>query len=548
MRMADVPAVMEQPVPNSTPVLDALVIGAGFNGVYQLHRLREEGFAVQLFEAGTELGGIWHSNRYPGARVDSHVPNYEYSLESVWRDWSWSERFPSQAELRAYFRHVDAVLDLSRDVRFGARVTHADWDDAQRLWCVHTADGRTTWSRFVIPCLGFASKPYVPALPGLSQFAGPCHHTALWPAHGLDLAGRRVGVLGTGASGVQVIQALAPVVQSLTVFQRTPMLALPMQQQHYDAAASAALKAQYPAMLARRAISATTYHDVQADPRSALAVTDAEREARFEWAWQQGGFHFWAGTFGDVLANPAANRLAYDFWRAKTRARIHDPVLAQRLAPDEPPHPFGAKRPSLETDYYEQFNRPNVALVDLRAEPILEITRDGVRTRTTQHALDALVLATGFDASTGGLTAIDWRGVGGVGLDALWHDGVVTHLGMAMPGFPNLLMLYGPQSPTAFCNGPTCAELQGEWLVDCLRHLRAHGHQRIEPTAAAAQAWGAHMREEFSASLLHQADSWYVGANVPGKARELLYYANAQKYLREIRAAAQADYAGFRIG
>jgi len=534
--------------PNQTDApLDALVVGAGFNGVYQLYRLRQEGFRVQLVEAGAELGGIWYWNCYPGARVDSHVPNYEFSFADLWRDWNWSERFPGYQELRAYFRYVDAKLDLSRDVRFNTRVKAAKFDQQRKLWRVQTDDGAEILSRVLIPCLGFASKPYVPQIPGLERFAGACHHTAHWPQEGLSFSGRRVAVIGTGASGVQVIQEAAPEARELTVFQRTPMLALPMQQRRYDAATMARLKQDYPAMLARRAISATTYHDIVADPRSALEVTPEERLQRFEWAWREGGFHFWAGTFSDVLVNPEANALVYEFWRDKTRARIADPELARKLAPDIAPHPFGAKRPSLEQNYYEAFNQSNVTLVDLHEDPIEAIEPEGVRTRSGLHGCDVLVLATGFDSSTGGFAAIDLAATDGTRVADLWRNGVVSHLGMAIPGFPNLLMLYGPQSPTAFCNGPTCAELQGEWVVELLCHTRASGYATLEATPEAAERWGEHMRATFSQTLLYQADSWYMGANIPGKKRELLYYPNTHGYLGACREEAAAGYPGFKF-
>ncbi len=548
--------------------LDALIIGAGFHGVYQLHRLRERGFSVRIFEAGDELGGTWYWNCYPGARVDSHVPNYELSLPELWRDWSWTERFPSWRELRAYFRHVDAKLDLSRDVRFGTRVTGAEFDARRNEWIVEFTDrgsglpaamsdpqraaGRTATTRrvrarFLIPCTGFASQPYVPGLPGLEDFAGPCHHTARWPQNGLDMTGRRVGVIGTGASGVQVIQEAAKVAAQVTVFQRTPMMALPMQQHRYDAAEQARMKADYPEVFRQRAASQSSYYDIKTDPRSALEVSDAERRAVFEDAWQKGGFHFWAGTFRDVLADLRANRFAYDFWRDKTRARLRDPALADKLAPMEPPHPFGAKRPSLEQGYYDVFNQDNVTLVDLHDTPIEEVAAGGVRTSERLHELDILVLATGFDAATGGLTRIDLRGTAGRSLAETWAAGVDSHLGIGVPGFPNLLMLYGPQSPCAFCNGPTCAELQGDWVVECLSHLRGAGLSRIEATPAAARAWTRHMEEVAARTLLSQADSWYMGANIPGKPRQLLHHPGVQEYMAYCRDSAANGYAGFTL-
>jgi cation diffusion facilitator CzcD-associated flavoprotein CzcO len=533
--------------PIADDTLDVLIIGAGFNGIYQLYQLRKLGFSVRIFEAGADLGGIWHWNCYPGARVDSHVPNYEFSMQELWRDWYWTERFPAWSELRRYFKYVDDKLDLKRDIRFNTRVTSARFDADRQVWRIQNEDGSVAVARFLIPCLGFAAKAYVPAINGLDSFSGPCVHTAHWPQQGLELQGRRVGVIGTGASGVQVIQEAAKVAAHLTVFQRTPMLALPMQQKRYDKAAMDVMKQDYAAMLERRAISATTYHDIVADKRSALEVTPQERNAVFEAAWERGGFHFWAGTFSDILANKDANRLAYNFWRDKTRARLLDDSLIDSLAPTEPPHPFGAKRPSLEQGYYEVFNQDNVTLVDLRKSPISTVTANGMQTTTAFYDLDVLILATGFDASTGGFKAIDLRGPQGNSLSELWSDGVQTHLGMAMPGFPNLLMLYGPQSPTAFCNGPTCAELQGEWVVDCLRYLREHGYQRIEATPEATEAWTRQMSEEFKDSLFSTADSWYMGANIPGKKRELLYYANTQKYLALCRHSASMGYAGFTL-
>jgi cation diffusion facilitator CzcD-associated flavoprotein CzcO len=314
-------------------VLDALIIGAGFSGLYQLHRLRQRGFKVRLFEAGADLGGIWYWNCYPGARVDSHVPNYEFSMEEVWRDWNWTERFPAWDELRRYFRHVDEKLGLSRDIRFNSRVTAARFDADADQWQIECADGYRIRTRFFIPCTGFAAKAYVPGLSGLEAFVGPCVHTAHWPQDGLDLTDRRVGVIGTGASGVQVIQEAGKVASHLTVFQRTPILALPMRQQALDEASQRAMKAHYPEWFRQRAQSEGGLFDIAPDERSALEVSARERLAVFESAWQKGGFHFWGGTFSDIGSNREANQLAYEFWREKTRARINDPVMADKLAP-----------------------------------------------------------------------------------------------------------------------------------------------------------------------------------------------------------------------
>ena len=530
----------------SGEVLDALIIGAGFSGLYQLHRLRQQGFSVRLFEAGAGLGGIWHWNCYPGARVDSHVPNYEYSIEELWRDWNWTERFPAWDELRRYFHYVDAKLDLSRDIRFDTRVTEATFDADNNRWRIVSADGHSVWARYFITCTGFAAKAYVPDIPGIDDFTGPCYHTGHWPQEGLDISGRRVGVIGTGASGVQVIQEAGKVATQLTVFQRTPNLALPMRQRTLDEAAQQQMKQRYPEIFRQRDESSGGIFDIVTDERSALEVTDEEREAVFERAWQQGGFHFWF-PFSDILFDLEASNLAYKFWRDKTRSRLQDPALAEKLAPMEPPHPFGTKRPSLEQWYYEVFNQDNVTLVDVNEQPIEAITATGVQTAGQHYDMDILVLATGFDASTGGLTQFDIRGTTDRTLEETWANGVKTQFGVCVPAFPNMFMLYGPQSPTAFWNGPTSAEVQGDWVVDCLTYLRAEGMTRIEAAAAAADDWDQHMNELAAATLLPLAKSWYMGANIPGKHQQLLHHLDAQEYMTYCRESAANGYSGFEL-
>lgn len=525
--------------------LDVLVVGAGFTGLYQLHRLRQQGFSVRLFEAGADLGGIWYWNCYPGARVDTHVPMYEFSSEELWRDWDWTERFPSWEELRRYFKYVDQKLDLSKDIVFNTRVEAADFDEDRRRWVVRTHEGGLVRTRFLVLCTGFAAKPYIPDLKGLDRFAGAKHHTAWWPQNGLDLTGKRVGVIGTGASGVQVVQEAAAVAAELTVFQRTPILALAMQQCALDKAAQVEMKRDYPARFARRRESFGGF-DFHASGKSALEVSPEERRAIYEANWAAGGFSFWASTFYDVMMNLEANRTAYDFWREKVQARIRDQKLAEKLAPKQPPHPFGVKRPSLEQTYYDVFNQENVRLVDLKETPIVEVTPNGVKTAEAEHEFDILVLATGFDAVTGGLTQIDIRGVEGLTLKEKWAQGAQTHLGLASAGFPNLLFLYGPQSPSGFCNGPTCAELQGDWVVDFLTHMRDAGVRRFDATPAAEAAWKAHVEQVGAMTLFPLADSWYMGANIPGKPRELLNYpGGVPLYLQLCRESAEKGYEGF---
>ena len=527
--------------------LDVIVVGAGFAGLYLLDRLRRLGMTVRVFEAGGGLGGVWYWNCYPGARVDSPGPIYQYSRDDMWRKWQFSELYPSWQELRDYFRYVDERLGLSRDIRFNRRVNEAQFDPTHNHWIVRSSDGSVASARYLVLCTGVSTKPYIPDLPGLNDFGGERHHTALWPQQGLDMHGKRVGVIGTGASGVQVAQEAAGTAAHLTVFQRTPNMALPMRQQKLDDNTVRRMKEKYPEMFDRRAKTFAGFdYDVLA--KSALEVSDDERQATFERLWEIGGFAPWIGSFNDILLNEEANRTAYKFWRNKTRARINDPAVAEILAPTEPIHPFGVKRPSLEQNFYEIFNQPNVKLVDLRSTPIERVTRKGIKTAAAEYELDILVLATGFDAVTGGLTSIDIRGTQGETLKEKWAKGVRAHLGMAVAGFPNLLFVYGPQSPNAFCNGPTCAELQGDWIARLLDHLRQRNYTRVEATVSAEEAWRAQVLAVADTTLFPRADSWYFGANIPGKLREMLAFAGGlPAYMAKCRESAERGYEGFAI-
>lgn len=531
----------------TAPDHDVVIVGAGFAGLYQLHHLRRLGLRVALLEAGSELGGIWYWNCYPGARVDSHVPLYEYSDPALWQDWYWDERFPDWQSLRRYFRHVDDVWGLRDDIRFETRVTAGAWDEVEHCWELRTEAGDALRTRFLVLCTGFAAKAHVPDIPGLATFDGVWSHTAHWPQDGIDLTGRRVAVIGTGASGVQVVQEAARVAEHVTVLQRTPILALPMQQRRLSLEDQDEVKAEYRAIFERRTRtnSGFAYPELGV---STFDVPEGERLATYERLWQEGGFAFWAGGYSDLLVDEAANRAAYDFWRSKVHERVHDPTVAEVLAPAEPPHPFGVKRPSLEQWYYDAFNQDNVELVDLRRSPIESIVPTGVRTTADQHLCDLLVMATGFDAVTGGLVSIDLRGRHGETLRDHWADGVRTHLGLSSHGFPNLMFLYGPQSPSGFCNGPTCAELQGDWVVDLLAHLRDRGTTRIEATAEAEEEWRALVHSIADMTLFPRADSWYMGANIPGKPREMLNWPGGlQMYLALCRESAADGYRGFAL-
>jgi cation diffusion facilitator CzcD-associated flavoprotein CzcO len=528
--------------------IDVIIVGAGFAGLYLLDRLRSMGMAVQVFEAGGGLGGVWYWNCYPGARVDSSGPIYQYSRDDLWPKWQFSELYPAWQEIREYFQYVDEKLGLGRDIRFNRRVTEAEFDPARNRWIVRSNDGSIASARYFVLCTGLGSKPYIPDLPGLSDFAGERHHTALWPQQGLDMAGKRVGIIGTGASGVQVAQEAAGMAAHLTVFQRTPNMALPMRQIKLDDDTIRRMKEKYPEIYHRRT-KTFAGSDIDFLAKAGFEASDDDRQATFERLWETGGFAPWVGTFNDIFVNEEVNRAAYKFWRDKTRARINDPAVAEMLAPTEPIHPYGVKRPSLEQHFYEIFNQHNVSLVDLRTAPIERVTRNGIKTAAGEHDLDVLVLATGFDAVTGGLTSIDIRGTQGETLKEKWAKGVRAHLGMAVAGFPNLLFVYGPQSPNAFCNGPTCAETQGDWIAQLLDHLRQRNYARVEATVAAEEAWRAQVLELADATLFPRADSWYLGANIPGKPREMLAFSGGlPAYLAKCRESAERGYEGFAIG
>ena len=530
----------------SNGALDVLVVGAGFAGLYQLRKLRELGLSVRLYEAGGGCGGIWHWNCYPGARVDTDAPMYQYSDPALWRDWNWNELYPSWRELRSYFTYVTEKLGLERDISLNKRLAGAEFDEGLRRWRVRMVYGEIVEARFVVLCTGFGSSPYIPRFEGLDQFRGRVHHTARWPQEGIDFTGLRVGVIGTGASGVQVIQEAARDATRVVVFQRTPILALPMRQRVLSSAEQGTMKLDYPRRFARRAETFGGF-DYDFVDESAVEVSDARRRQVYEELWDRGGFPFWLATFKDVLLDANANRTAYDFWRDRTRTRIRDPRLAEMLAPREPPHPWGVKRPSLEQNYYDVFNQDNVDLVNTRETPILGFTQHGIRTSAGEIELDVVVLATGFDAVTGGITSIDIKGLQGRTIGQKWKDGVKTQLGVATAEFPNLLFLYGPQSPSGFCNGPSCAELQGDLVVDLLKDMRDAGLERIEAEPEAEETWARLNHDIADMTLFPKADSWYMAANIPGKKREILNYPGGlPDYIQRFRQAAENGYTGFR--
>ncbi|WP_375461726.1 flavin-containing monooxygenase [uncultured Enterovirga sp.] len=526
---------------------DAIVVGAGFSGLYQLHKLRDDvGMSVRVLEAGAGIGGTWYWNRYPGARCDSESYYYSYSFsKEIEQEWEWTERYPEHSEIRRYLDHVADRLDLRRDIQLETRVTGATFDEAANRWTVRTDRGETFVAPFLITAVGCLSAANVPKLPGIETFKGEWYHTGAWPHEGVDFTGKRVGQIGTGSTGIQAAPVIAAEAGHLTVFQRTANYSIPARNGPLDPAFQGEVKANYGEIRAK-ARAATNGHPFDVPTRSALSVPAEERERIFQDAWDRGGLRFRA-AFTDILASKEANETASDFLRRKIGEIVKDPEVAERLTPRD--HGFATKRPPIDTDYFDTFNRDNVLLVDLKKEPIVEITETGVRTTEREYELDILVFATGFDALTGPLIAMDIRGSGGVSLKEAWAAGPRTYLGLQTPDFPNLFTITGPGSPSVLTNMPVAIEQHVDWIADCIRHMREQGLDRIEATRDAAGRWGEHVNDAANATLLPQASSsWYLGANVPGKPRAFLPYAGGMaRYAGICEEVARDGYAGFAM-
>ncbi|KAE9392619.1 cyclohexanone 1,2-monooxygenase-like protein [Gymnopus androsaceus JB14] len=533
---------------SETQEYDVIVVGGGFAGVHQLINLRKLGFTVKVLEAGGNLGGTWYWNRYPGARVDSELPIYQFSDRELWKDWTWSEKFPGWKELQAYFEYVDKKLDVKRDFLFNSRVASAVWDDSINRWIVTTEDRRVLRGQFLSLCTGIGSKYYVPEYKGRETFKGQVHHTSRWP-EGCDLKGKRVGIIGTGATAVQIIQEIAPIVDHLTIFQRTPNFCLPMRQQKVNPEEDEKLKnSLYPVLFGRRnqTFSGFTY---DLDRKPFQDITPEERTIFFEDKWEKGGFQFWLGTYGEIFTNQQFNDEAYAFWREKVRERIADPELQEKLAPMKAPHPFGVKRPSLEQRYFETYAQPNITLVDINKDKIEEITPNGLKTSDgTEHQFDVLIFATGFDMVTGGITSIDIRGQDGVPIKEKWGtDGVQSYLGLASATYPNMFWIYGPHSPSSYSNGPSSIELTSDWIIDCIRYMKDNQISSIVPTEEAQDAYS-NMVNEFAAHGLWSGakHSWYLGTNIPGKKVQMLQFPGGiPTYAKLCNEAAAKGYEGF---
>jgi cyclohexanone monooxygenase len=536
------PQARTSPVPSS---VDVVVVGAGFSGMYLLHKLRGLGLSTVVFEAGTDVGGTWYWNRYPGARVDVESLSYSYSFDpDLEQEFDWQERYPTQPEILKYAQHVADRFDLRKDIVFRTRVTAAQYDEDARTWKVRTEHGDAVTCRFFVMATGCLSSSKLPEIPGLDSFKGTTYHTAHWPHEGVDFTGLRVGVIGTGSSGVQSIPVIAEQAADLTVFQRTPAYCLPARNRALRPDEIATMRENYRTYRQAQKQSGFGVPTAPAT-KSALEVPDEEREAVFEQAWESGSLVNLLTTYTDLAVNQEANDTAKAFVHRKIREIVTVPQTAADLCPE---YPVGTKRPCLDTDYYATYNRPNVHLVNLQREPLVEITEKGVRTATGEYEFDVIVYATGFDAMTGSLTNVDIRGKDGLALKEAWAAGPRTYLGLGSAGFPNLFMITGPGSPSVLSNMIVSIEQHVDWVCDTIEHLREQGFTTIEPAQQAQDEWVDHVNLIASYTLYPKANSWYMGANVPGKPRVFMPYAGGVgEYRKKCDEVAAKGYEGFLL-
>jgi cation diffusion facilitator CzcD-associated flavoprotein CzcO len=527
---------------------DAIIIGAGMSGLYQLYRLRELGLRVRVLEAGTDVGGTWYWNRYPGARFDSESYSYGYSFSrELLEEWDWSEHFAGQPETLRYLKHVAEKFDLRRDIQFRSRVTAAIYQEESRSWNITLEDGSRFRARFLITAIGPLSTPTLPRIEGRDSFEGQSFHTARWPHEPVDFKGKRVAVIGTGATGVQTIQTIAGQVGHLTVFQRTPNWCAPLHNGKIDAETQKTIKAGYPAMFARCQETFACFLHTP-DPRGAFEVSDEEREAFYEKLYGERGFGIWQGNFRDILIDRKANATISDFVARKIRARVKDQKVAEKLIPKN--HGFGTRRLPLETFYYEVYNRDNVELVDITETPIERITPRGIKTSTKEYEFDIIIFATGFDAITGSFDKIDFHGADSARLKDKWKSGPQTYLGIMVDGFPNMMMLMGPH--TALGNIPRSIEYSVDWVTGLIRFAQANRLTRLEATSAGVASWTDHVKALGVGLLSNEVNSWMTGinSNVEGKQTRIVarYSGSAPAYRARCEEVAAKGYDELRLG
>ena len=531
---------------DSAADVDVVVVGAGFAGLYALHRLRGMGLSARAFEQAEDVGGTWYWNRYPGARCDVESIDYSFSFsEELQQEWSWTERYATQPEILRYLNHVADRFDLRPAITFGTRVVSAVYDEPSARWLVETDRGHRVTARNCIMAVGCLSLGRIPDFPDLESFRGQAYHTGTWPRQGVDFTGLRVGVIGTGSSGIQVIPQIAQQAAHLTVFQRTPHYTIPAQHHRLDPEWLAEFKHQYAEYRGRMRVSRGGVSRDYSE-RRALETPPEQRRRVYQARWNFGGAEI-LGSFADLLTDIEANQTVADFVAGKIREIVRDPDVADRLVPRG--YPFGAKRLCVDTGYYDTYNRDNVTLVDVTATPVEAITPAGIKTSAAEHELDAIVFATGFDAMTGALLAMDIRGRGGLTLRQAWEAGPRTYLGLSVAGFPNLFIVTGPGSPSVLSNVVLSIEQHVEWITDFVAYLRKHDIDWAEPRTAAQDSWVAHVNDVASQTLFPVGNSWYLGANVPGKPRVFMpYIGGVGRYRAICDQVAAAGYTGFDLG
>ena len=522
---------------------DAVVIGAGVSGLYALHHLREMGLSVRVYDGAEGVGGTWRHNRYPGARVDGPgSPFYCYTFsDELMQEWDWAETQPTQADVLRYVDHFADRFDLRRDIRLETWVQSAHYDEAAQRWTVETSTGTRASARFLICAVGALSAAHRPDIPGIDDFGGECYHTGDWPRQPVSFAGKRVGVIGTGSSGVQSIPVIAREAAHLTVFQRTPQYSIPSRNRFVTPAEQLHARENWDDI---RALMRRNYGGAPflINQRTASEDTPEERQALLEKLWEEGTLNFLTGNYADLLTSEETNHMVAEFVRGKIREIVRDPDTIEKLMPD---YYLGTKRPILDLGYFETFNRDNVALVDLRRDPIKKITPSGVQTAMGEHPLDMLVLATGFDAITGAFLRLNPRGRDGVSLREKWRDRFHNYLGVTIAGFPNLFMIHGPGTPGVLYNMPLGAEREVEWIGGCVRHLSKQGLGTVEATPEAEAAWAREVDGFANRTLFPQTDSWYTGANIPGKPRQFSVHVGGPLYFERLTEVASAGYEGF---
>ncbi len=530
--------------PESVRRVDAVVVGAGFSGMYMLQRLRELGFTVQVYDAAADVGGTWYWNRYPGCRCDIESMEYSYSFDKeLEQEWEWSERYATQPEILGYAGHVADRFDLRRDIQFETRVTAATYDEDAKRWSITTDRGDEVSAQFFVLGVGCLSAAKRPEIPGLERFRGSWYHTGHWPHEGVDFTGQRVGVIGTGSSGIQSIPLIAEQAAELTVFQRTPNFSLPAKNSPLDAEYVRELKARYPAHRHDARESAFGV-PVELPERSALEVDPEERWETYRKGFDKGSLVGMVLSYNDLITSKEANDTAAEYVRYRIREIVADPEVAETLSPRS--YPIATKRLCLDTNYFATYNRPNVTLVDLRKAPLVEITETGIRTSDQEYEFDSIVFATGFDAMTGALLAFPIAGRDGTLLRENWEAGPRTYLGVTTAGFPNLFIITGPGSPSVLSNMMVSIEQHVEWIGDCLAYLRDQDVGAIEATAEAEEYWVDHVNEVGDTTLFPTANSWYMGSNVPGKPRVFMPYIGGVGVYRQIcDDVAAKGYEGF---